>query len=76
MLAYRAGGFNLAREQLRRNKRRREAALDSAKQDRLAHPTQEQSRFEARQSRVFWALGRFGAAAISLHLACGCVTTI
>jgi RNA polymerase sigma-70 factor (ECF subfamily) len=41
--------FNLAREQLRRSRRRPEAALDSAQEDRLAHPAQEQFRFEARR---------------------------
>jgi RNA polymerase sigma factor (sigma-70 family) len=41
--------FNLAREELRRARRRPEAALDSAQEDRLAHPAQEQSRFEARR---------------------------
>ena len=41
--------FNLAREQLRRTRRRPEAAIDSAADDKLSHPPVEQSRFEARR---------------------------
>ncbi len=41
--------FNLAREQLRRARRRPEAAIDATDDDKLSHPPIEQSRFEARR---------------------------
>jgi RNA polymerase sigma-70 factor (ECF subfamily) len=40
--------FNLAREQLRRKRRRPEAAIEAAADESLAQPPVEQSRFEAR----------------------------
>lgn len=41
--------FNLAREQLRRVRRRPEAELDTTAEQKLAHPPREQQRFEMRR---------------------------
>jgi len=61
--------FNLAREQLRRARRRPEAELDATAEQKLAHPPKEQQRFEMRRdlSRALEQLPNDQQEVVRLH---------